>query len=94
MHPTFVNTRIPNKEAIERLGMMWPFNVMGRPGMSMSHICVVQTCCPSANATLNGQVVGLLFLTKVPSITKIWVTPESAMVSPVGASIAAGAMAG
>ncbi len=27
VQPTAVNTQIPNKEAIDRLGMMWPVNV-------------------------------------------------------------------
>jgi hypothetical protein len=62
--------------------------------MSMSHICVVQTCRPSGNVALSGQVVHLLFLTGVPSITKIWIVPESAMASLVGDSIATRAMAG
>jgi hypothetical protein len=70
VHPTSVNIQILNKEAIVRSGMMWPVNVMGRPGMLMLHICVVKTCCPSANMTLSGQVVHLLFLTGVPSHDK------------------------
>jgi hypothetical protein len=94
VHPTSVNTQILNKEAIERLGMMWPVNVTGRPGVLMMHICVVQTCRPSANVTMSGQVVRFLFLTGVPSMTKIWVALELAMASPVGDSIAARAMAG
>ncbi len=95
VHPTSVNTQIPNKEAIVRLGMMQPVNVMGRPGMLMSHICVVKTCCPSANMTLSAQVVRLLFLTGIPSTTtKIWVTPELAMASLDGVSIAARALDG
>ncbi len=62
--------------------------------MPMSHMCVVQTCCPSANMILSGQVVRLLFLTSNPSITKMWVALESAMASLVGDSIAARAIAG
>jgi hypothetical protein len=62
--------------------------------MSISHICVVQTCCPSANMTLSEQVVRLLFLTGVPSMTKIWVALELAMASLVGNSIATRAMTG
>ena len=37
------------------------------------------TSRPSARATFNGLVVGRLLTTGVPSITKIWVAPESAM---------------
>ncbi len=62
--------------------------------MLISHICVVQTCRLSANVTLSGQGVRLLFLTSIPSVTKIWVAPELAMASLVGDSIAARAMAG
>ncbi len=68
-------------------------NVMGMPCMLILHICVVQTCHQSANVTLSGQVVCLLFLTGVPSMIKIWVAPELAMASTVGASIAASALA-
>jgi hypothetical protein len=93
VHSTSVNIQIPNKEAIDRSGMMWPVKVMGRPGMSISHVCVDQTCHPSANVTLSGQVVCLLFLTIVPSMIKIWVAPELALAAPVGASIAARVLA-
>jgi hypothetical protein len=36
---------------------------------------------PSANATFNGHVVYRLFCTVIPSMTKIWVAPESAIAS-------------
>jgi hypothetical protein len=46
-------------------------------------MCVDKTIRPSANATFSGWVVGHLLTTGVPSITKIWVAPESAMASYV-----------
>jgi hypothetical protein len=66
---------------MEMLGMMWPVNVIGRPFIFMSHICVDVTCWPSASDTRSGVVVGRLLTTGAPSITKIWVAPESAMAS-------------
>jgi hypothetical protein len=36
---------------------------------------------PSAKATFNGHVVFRLLWTGIPSMTKIWVAPESAMAS-------------
>lgn len=83
VHPASVSTRIPNSEAMDRSGMMWPMSTVGRPFILMSHMCVDMTSRPSANATLRGRVVGRLLSTGVPSITKIWVAPESAMASCV-----------
>ena len=74
---------MPNSEAIERSGMMCPVSIVGSPSILMSHMCVDRTIRPSANATFNGCVVGCLLTTGVPSITKIWVAPESAMASYV-----------
>ncbi len=64
--------------------MMWPVNVIGMPFIFMSHICVDVTCRPSASDTRSGVVVGCLLATGAPSITKIWVAPESAMASVGG----------
>ena len=47
----------------------------------MSHMCVDITRRPSANATLSGHFVLRLLWTGVPSMTKIWVAPESAITS-------------
>jgi hypothetical protein len=44
----------------------------------MSHMCVDMTRPPSANAT---HVVFCLLWTGMPSMTKIWVAPESAIAS-------------
>jgi hypothetical protein len=43
----------------------------------MSHMWVDITRRPSANATLSRHVVFHLLWTGVPSMTKIWVAPES-----------------
>jgi hypothetical protein len=83
VHPASVRTRIPNSEAIDRSGIMCPVSTVGSPSILMSHMCVDQTIRPSANATFSGCVVGRLLTTGVPSITKIWVAPESAMASYV-----------
>jgi hypothetical protein len=47
----------------------------------MSHICVDMTCQLSASDTRSGVVIGHLLATDAPSITIIWVVPESAMAS-------------
>ena len=47
----------------------------------MSHMCVNMTRRPSANATFNGHVVLRLLWTGIPSMTKIWVAPVSAIAS-------------
>jgi hypothetical protein len=82
-HPTLVKTRMPKREAILRSGMMWPVRVTGRPSILMLHLCVNMTVCPSANETWSGFNVGCLLWTGVPSITKICVLSESAMMSHV-----------
>ncbi len=84
--PAFVRTCIPNNDAMERLGMICPISVIGRPFIFMSYICVDMTCRQSASDTHSGVVVGCLLATGAPSITKIWVVPESAMASVGGGS--------
>jgi hypothetical protein len=82
-HPTSVNTHIPNSKAIDKSGIICPIRTKGRPAMCMLHMCVDTTCRPSANFTLSGRVVRRLLITLVPSITKIWVAPELAVVAAV-----------
>ena len=81
VHPAAVRTRIPNKEVIDNSGTIWPTSFVGSPGIIMSHICVDITRRPSANATFSGHVVSRLLWTGMPSMTKIWVAPESAIAS-------------
>ncbi len=81
VHPASVSTRIPKREAIDNSGTMCPTRVVGRSGIMMSHMGVDITRRPSANATLSGHVVFCLLWTGVPSMTKIWVAPESAIAS-------------
>ena len=81
VHPASVTTRILNREAMDNSGTMCPMSVVGRPGIIMSHMCVDMTCRPSANATFNGHIVFRLLWTGIPSMTKIWVAPESVIAS-------------
>ncbi len=81
VHPTSVSTRIPKREGMDNSGMMCPTRVVGRPGITVSHICMDSTRWPSANATFRGHVVFCLLRTGMPSIMKIWVAPESAIAS-------------
>ena len=73
--------QIPNREAIDNSGTMCPTSVVGRPEIMMSHMCVDITCSPSTNATFSGHIVFRLLWTGMPSMTKIWVAPESAIAS-------------
>ncbi len=82
-HPTCVNTCIPNREAIDKSRIMCPIRTNVRPSMCMSHMCVDTTCHPSTNVTLSGHVMRHLVIMSAPSMTKIWVAPESAMVAAV-----------
>jgi len=68
---------------------MWPVNTMSRPGMYMLHICVDITVLLSARATLRGRSVRRLLVTGVPSMMKICVAPESAIVTFADVGIAA-----
>jgi len=47
----------------------------------MSHMCVDITRHLSANVTFSGHVVFCLLWTGMPSMTKIWVAPESVIAS-------------
>ena len=89
VHPAVVRTRIPNREAIDNSGTICPTSVVGSPGIMMSHICVDITRRPSANDTFSGHVVFCLLWTGIPSMTKIWVAPESAIASSVAIVIVA-----
>ena len=81
VHPASVSTRITKREAIDNSGTMCPTGVVRRPGIMMSHMCVDIIQRPSANTTLSGHIVFCLLWTNVPSKTKIWVAPESAIPS-------------
>jgi hypothetical protein len=82
-HPASVNTQLPNREAMDRSGMICPVRTNGSPIMWMSHMCVDITWQPSTRDTLSGIIVSHLLTAEVPSMTKIWVAPESAMASSV-----------
>jgi hypothetical protein len=81
VHPASVNTRIPNREAVYNSGTMCSTSIVGRPGIMMLHMCVDITCRPSANGTFSVHVVFCLLWTGMPSMTKIWVAPESVIAS-------------
>ena len=81
VHPTSVSTRIPKREVIDNSGTMCPTRVVRRPGIMMSHMCVDITLRSSANATFSGHVIFHLLWMGMPSMTKIWVAPESAIAS-------------
>jgi hypothetical protein len=74
---------VPNKDAMERLGIICPVNGKWRPSMCMLRICINDTWRPSASDTVRGFVVDLLVITRVLSITNICVAPESVIALPV-----------
>ncbi len=94
LHLASVKTLMPKSEAIERSRMICPVRTNGRLLIIMSHICVDMTWRPSASKTFRGCLVIHLFTMGVPSITKIFVAPESAMASSVLKRKAAPANAG
>ena len=66
-----------------KCGTMCPVNVVGSPGISMSHMCVDLICLPSGRLIVSGFNAGRLFFTSAPSMTKIDVAPVSAIASDV-----------
>ena len=71
-----------------KFGTMCPVNVVGSPGISMSHMCVDLICLPSGRLIVSGFIAGHLFFTSAPSMTKIDVAPVSAIASDVAIVIA------
>jgi hypothetical protein len=92
LHPASVRTRIPKRDAMDRLGMMCPVRTVCRPAIDISHMCIDITWRPSTKATFRGIDIGRLLTTSVPLMTKIWVAPESAMVRSIGRCVAPPAM--
>ena len=66
-----------------KLGTMCPVNVVGSPGILMSHMCVDLICLPSGRLIVSGYIAGRLFFTSAPSMIKIDVAPVSAIASDV-----------
>ncbi len=73
---------------MDNSGTICPTSVVGSPGIMMSHMCVDVTRRPSANDTFSGHVVFCLLWTGIPSMTKNWAAPESAIASFVAIVIA------
>ncbi len=48
LHPTSVNARMLNSNAMDKSGMMCLLRTNGRPSSFMSHMCVDMTCLPSS----------------------------------------------
>ena len=71
-----------------KLGTMCPVNVVGSPGILMSHMCVDLICLPSGRLIVSGFIAGRLFFTSAPSMIKIDVAPVSAIASDVAIVIA------
>jgi hypothetical protein len=70
---------MPKSEAMAKFGTMCSVSIVGRPGMSISQLCIDFTCLPSGRLIVSGFVAGLLFFTSTPSMTNIKVAPVSAM---------------
>ncbi len=72
---------MPKSEAMAKFGTMCPVSVsvVGRPGMSISQMCIDFTCLPSGRLIVSGFIAGLLFFTLIPFMMNIEVAPVSAM---------------
>jgi hypothetical protein len=81
LHPALHNTLIPKSEEMAKCGTICPVNVVGSPGMSVSHMCVDLICLPSGRLIVIGFLAVHLFFTAAPSMTKIEVAPVSAIAS-------------
>jgi hypothetical protein len=66
-----------------KFGTTCPVNVVGSPGISMSHMCVDLICLPSGRLIVSGFIACRLFLTSAPSMIKIDVATVSAIASDV-----------
>ena len=66
-----------------KFGTMCPVNVVGSPGISMSHMCANLSCLPSGRLIVRGFIAGRSFFTSDPSIINIDVAPVSAIASDV-----------
>ena len=82
-HPALHSTLIPIKDAIDNLGTTCPTNIIGSPGIVMSHVCVDFTFVPSGRFIVSGRIAGWRFLQGVPSMMNIEVAPVSAIASDV-----------
>ena len=78
-HPAMQRILIPSRDAIFISGTMCPTNGCGRPGMTMSHVCVDVIRLPSGRLMLIGWRAAQMLLAGAPAMTKIEVAPVSAM---------------
>ena len=78
-HPALYRIRIPSRDAIFISGTMCPTKVCGRPGMTISHVCVDVIRLPSGRLILIGLRATWMLFAGAPAMTKIDVAPVSAM---------------
>ncbi len=79
---------MPIRDATVSEGTMCPFKTIGRPGLFMSHICVDITCFLSGKLIVRDFFAMCLLTMSMLSITKIDVTPVSAIAWFVAITIA------
>ena len=79
LHPTLHQILMPIRDAIVIPGMICPVNIVGRPGMVMSQMRVKTTLLPLSKVMVIGWSARCKFLTGVPFIINIEVTPLSKM---------------
>jgi hypothetical protein len=78
-HPASHSTQMPINDAIVNLGTMRPVEIVGRPGIVMSHMCVDFTLLPLGKLIVSGCDEGHKLLTGVPSMINMEVAPVSAI---------------
>jgi hypothetical protein len=78
-HPALHRIRILRRDAIFISGTMCLIKVCGRPGMTISHVCVDVIRLPSGRLILIGLRATRMLFAGAPAMTKIDVAPVSAM---------------
>jgi hypothetical protein len=69
---------MPMRDAIVNDGSMCPVNIVGRPGILISHTCVDWIFLPSGKLIVRGNTVIRLLSPAAPSMMKMEVMPVSA----------------
>ncbi len=70
---------MPMRDAIINDGTMCPVNIVGRPGILISHTCVDWTFLPSGKLIVRGDTAIRLLSMATPSMVKMEVVPVSAI---------------
>jgi hypothetical protein len=70
---------MPMRDAIVKDGTMCPVNIVGRPGILISHTCVDWTFVPSGKLIVRGDTTIHLLSMAAPSMMKMEAAPMAAI---------------